>query len=132
MANRLLTINIRNYLVKQPRRKRPARIARYVRYKIARATKMRLESVRITGELNQLILKKHLHSMMPLKVNINVEKDKATASPFGEKGKQATVASTATTKSKPAEAGAKVAATAQKQEVKGIPVPKADAKDSKK
>ena len=94
MANRLLTINIRNYLVKQPRRKRPARIARYVRLKIAGAVKMKLESVKLTGELNEVMLKKHLHSMLPLKVSINVEKDKATASPFGVKPKPTTLAST--------------------------------------
>ncbi len=125
MANRLLTINIRNYLVKQPRRKRPARIARYVRYKIARAVKMRLENVKMTGELNQLILKKHLHSMMPLKVSINVEKEKATAMPFGEKAKPSATASTATTK-------AKETAAPQKQEAKTVPAPKTDAKEPKK
>ncbi len=130
MATRLLTINIRNYLVKQPRRKRPARLARYVRYKVARATKMRLDSIRMSQELNSLLLKKHLHSMLPLKVSINVEKDKATASAFGEKPKPANVTSASAKTAKP-EPAAKAPA-APKQETKSVSAPKADAKDSKK
>jgi ribosomal protein L31E len=114
MASRLLTINIRNYLVKQPRRKRPARMPRYVRYKIARAVKMRLEDVRITKELNSLMLKRNLHSMMPLKVSISVEKDRATAMPFAEK--QAAVKAAAQT-GRQVRAGGPAAA--QKQDVKG-------------
>lgn len=107
-------------------------MARYVRYKIARAVKMKLENVRITAGLNEVMLKRHLHSMMPLKVSINVEKDRATAAPFGERAKPSTAASAAATKAKPVEAGGKASASVQKKEAESISAPKADAKDSKK
>lgn len=129
MANRLLTINIRNYLVKQPRRRRHARISRYVRYKIAQYTNIRQENINISGELNSIIQTRYLHSMMPLKVSINIEKDKAKVTPFGEKKAAAATTTTAT------KTDAK-AAPQPKQESKGgaksAPSKNAGAKDSKK
>lgn len=87
MANKLLTINIRKYLATQPRRKRPKRLSRYVRYKIAQSTNVKSSNVKITKELNSIIMKKTLHSMTPLKISVNVEKEGATAMPFESKPK---------------------------------------------
>jgi ribosomal protein L31E len=82
MANRLLTINIRNYLVNQPRRKRPTRIYRWVRFRIAQQTNVREDNIKISKELNEIIMKRHIKSMKPLKVNISIDKEIATVTPF--------------------------------------------------
>lgn len=83
MPNKLLTINIRRYLANQPRRKRHARISRYVRARIAQQTNIKSENITISKELNTIIQKQYLYSMVPLKVNISIEKDKANVTPFG-------------------------------------------------
>ncbi len=85
MAGRLLTINIRNYLSTQPRRKRHMRVSRYVKEKISGAVKVEEKNVRISKELNSIIIKEYVRSMKPLKLNINVDKGIATATPFSEK-----------------------------------------------
>jgi ribosomal protein L31E len=85
MPTRLLTINIRNYLVSQPRRKRPMKISSWVKFRIAQSTNVRTEDVKISKELNSIIMKEHLNSMKKLKVNINIEKNVATVTPFAEK-----------------------------------------------
>ena len=107
MANRLLTINIRNYLADQPRRKRPWRISRFVRERIAQQTNIRLSNVKISKELNELIQKKYLYKMTPLKMNINIEKEMATATPFEAK---------AVKKEEAAKPAAKVAEKTSKKE----------------
>ncbi len=98
MPNRLLTINLRNYMVKQPRRKRPARMTRYVRLRIAKSTNIKSGNIKISQELNSIMLKRHLHSMMPLKVNISIDKEKAMVTSFSEKSQTAP----STTAGKPA------------------------------
>lgn len=85
MPNRLLTINIRRYLAKQPRRKRPARISRYLRFRIAQSTNVASDNIKISKELNELLLKRYLKSMTPIKLNINIDKGKAMVTPFQEK-----------------------------------------------
>lgn len=89
MANRLLTINIRNYLVNQPRRKRPMRISTYLKYRIAKSTNIRSSNIRISSELNTLVMKKYINSMKPLKVNVSIDKEIATITPFGQKAAKA-------------------------------------------
>ena len=96
MASRLLTINIRKYLSRQPRRKRPMRIAHYVRRRIAGATNVSGDSIKISKELNSIMLKENMRSMKPLKVNISIENGIATVTPFEAKGKPAATASTST------------------------------------
>ncbi len=85
MANRILTINLRRYLVTQPRNKRQKKATRYVRERIAHYTKVPEENVRLDMSLNSLIVKKHAKSMMPLKLDISIDGGKATAMPFAEK-----------------------------------------------
>jgi hypothetical protein len=101
MANRLLTINIRNYLVGQPRRKRVMRISRYIKERINQHTNVGMDNIKISSELNSIILKQHLHSMKKLKVNINVEKEKAMVTPFSDKPKPQAVAQKGDAKAKP-------------------------------
>lgn len=85
MANRLLTINVRKYLSKQPRRKRHMKLPKYVKYKVAQATNVRSSNIKISKELNSIMLKRYLHSMEPMKININIEKDMATITHFDSK-----------------------------------------------
>lgn len=88
MANKLLTINLRKYLIQQPRTKRAARGMRYVRERIAHYTKVSPENVRISAELNSMIFKHYSKRMVPLKMNVNVESGKATATPFAVQNRQ--------------------------------------------
>ncbi len=85
MANRILTINLRRYLVTQPRNKRQKKATRYVRERIAHYTKVPEENVKLDMSLNSLIVKRHAKSMMPLKLDISIEGGNATAMPFVEK-----------------------------------------------
>lgn len=82
MVDKLLTINLRNFLVKQPRRKRHMRISRYVRDRVSHYMKVDEEKVKLSGDLNVLMIKRHARSMLPLKVNVKIENGMATVSPF--------------------------------------------------
>jgi ribosomal protein L31E len=119
MPNKLLTINIRRYLANQPRRKRHARISRFIRARIAQQTNIKSENITISKELNTIIQKQYLYSMVPLKVNISIEKDKANVTPFGVAKKVEPV--NADKKAKPAEktrtAAAPAASADQKKPV---------------
>ena len=85
MADRLLTINLRNYLVKQSvKRKRTMKISRYVRNRVGHYVKVEEENVRLSGDLNILMIKKHAKSMLPLKVNVKIENGIATVTPFAQ------------------------------------------------
>ncbi len=129
MANRLLTINIRKYLTKQPRRKRPARMSRYVRHRISKSTNIRLDNIKISKELNSIMLKKYLHSMKPLKVSISIEKEKATVTYFDKTAKPV-----AEVKAKEAKPDAKTPAAQQKaqpQEPKKVSESKTNSKEVK-
>jgi hypothetical protein len=119
MANRLLTINIRKYLSTQPVRKRHARISRYVRRKIAQQTNIRADNIKINKDLNAIIQTKYLHSMKPLKLNINTEKDITTVTYFDKTPKPATAANVETqTTSKTGKPSTEVKAEAPKTETK--------------
>ncbi|MEM0149803.1 MAG: hypothetical protein QXW10_02830 [Candidatus Micrarchaeaceae archaeon] len=84
MANKLLTINLRKYLVNQPRTKRIRKAVRYIREQVARHSKTNIENVRLSTELNALIFKSAAKRMTPLKLNISIENNIAKASPFKE------------------------------------------------
>ncbi len=122
MADRLLTINLRNYLVRQSVRKRPMKISGYVRERVAHYTKTDEENVKLTGDLNILMIKRHARSMLPLKLNVKIENGIATVSPFAMPKK----AAAATEVKQPAKAEAKAAASAPKAVEK-----KAEAKPAK-
>ena len=88
MAERLITINLRKYLVTQPRTKRARKAARYVRERIAHYTKIDPEKVKIGYDLNNLIFKQYSRTMVPLKVRVKIGTDTADVLPYVE-GKEA-------------------------------------------
>lgn len=112
MANRLLTINIRDYLVRTPVRKRHMRISNYIKSRIAKSTNVRTGNIKINNDLNALILTKYLKSMGKLKVNVNIEKDKATVTAFSEKAAVPKPAATSKEQPKGATAAPTTKATA--------------------
>jgi len=85
MAVRLLTINIRKYLVNQPRTKRAKRINTFIKHRIAKSTNLKTDNIKISKELNSIILKRYVSSMKPIKLSVNIDKDKANISYFEEK-----------------------------------------------
>lgn len=84
MPNRILTINIRNYLVTQPRNKRTKKAVRYLRDRVAHYTKTQIDNVKISKELNEKIFKYYSKNMRPVKMTISIDAGKATATPFSE------------------------------------------------
>ncbi len=86
MAEILLTINLRKFLIKQERNKRLRRTAGYVRDRIAHYTKTQPENVIISQALNNAIVKYYSKSMLPLKLSVKLEGGKATATQFKETG----------------------------------------------
>jgi ribosomal protein L31E len=88
MANKLLTIGIRRYLVTQPRTKRTRKAARYIRERVSHYMKISIDKVRLSKALNDAITA-HAKRMLPMKLNIEIEKGIATATPFKEQAPKA-------------------------------------------
>jgi hypothetical protein len=82
MANRLMTINLRRYLVNRPRRLRHKKAASYLRDRIAHYSKVDPEKVKISRELSEVLTKHHVKSMHPIRVNVSIDGGVATATPF--------------------------------------------------
>jgi ribosomal protein L31E len=118
MVDRLLTINLRNYLVRQPVRKRHMRISRYVRGRVSHYMKVEEENVRLSGDLNILMIKRHSKSMLPLKVNVKIENGIATVSPFAQPKAAAAPAATAKKEAAKTEKKATEPRTAAKADAK--------------
>ena len=95
MANRLITINLRRYLVNRPRRLRHKKAASYLRDGVAHYSKVNSERVKISRELSELLTKHHVKSMRPIRVNVSIEGGVATVTPFKE-AQQTAAAPTAT------------------------------------
>jgi ribosomal protein L31E len=85
MAERILTLNMRKYLVNQPRTKRLRKAIRYVRERVSHFTKIKEENVKISMQLNSVIFKKYSKSMPPLKLSVKIGTDTADVFPFSEK-----------------------------------------------
>jgi ribosomal protein L31E len=91
----LLTINIRKYLVTQPRNKRARKAVKYIRERVSHFTKTQIENVKISQDLNSLIVRKFSKRMVPVKLNVKMEGGKATVEPFAaEKIEKATTTET--------------------------------------
>jgi len=86
------------------------KISRWIRFRIAQQTNIREDNIKLSMALNSIIMKKHLKNMKPLKVNISIEKDIATVTPFEIKPAAAKVAVDA--KGKPVAPAATTTATA--------------------
>ena len=84
----LLTINLRRYLVTQPRNKRKYKAIRYLRERISHYTKTDIENVLLSMELNSLVLKSAAKSMAPVKLTVKIDNGKATAEPFAAEKEQ--------------------------------------------
>lgn len=115
MATKILTLNIRKYLTVQPRTKRRARAVKFIRGRIAHFTKTPVGNVNISPELNNAIIKHYAKHMVPLKLNLNIDKGMITASPFSEqkaKEKQPSKAESAKDGAKNAQGAAAQAAVA--------------------
>jgi hypothetical protein len=123
MVDKLITINLRNYLVNRPVRRRHMKISKYVRERVSHYMKIDEENVKLTGDLNILMIKKHAKSMLPLKMTVKIENGIATVSPFAQPAAKKAAASTPTkTESK---AAAPAAKAEKKTEAKAV---KAEAK----
>jgi ribosomal protein L31E len=94
MANKLLTIGIRRYLVTQPRTKRTRKAAVYIRERISHYMKIDIDKVRFSRELSDAITMR-AKRMLPVKLSIEIEKGIATATPFKEREPQQTPPKTA-------------------------------------
>ncbi|EET89798.1 MAG: hypothetical protein LVQ97_02615 [Candidatus Micrarchaeales archaeon] len=85
MPEKLLTINIRKYLVTQPRVKRHRKAAAFIREAVAHYTKTDLDKVRLDPSLNTLIFKSHYRSMLPIKVTVTMDNGIAKVKPLSDK-----------------------------------------------
>jgi ribosomal protein L31E len=84
MATRVLTIGIRNYLVGKSRTKRRASAVKFIKDRIAHATKTDVENVKLSMSLNNAIIKRYSKYMVPVKVSLNIDNGKVNATPFSE------------------------------------------------
>ncbi len=85
MASRmLLTINMRRYLVTQPRTKRKYKAIRYIRERVSHFTKTDIDNVLLSQDLNVMILKSYASRMAPIRLTVKIDGGKATAEPFKE------------------------------------------------
>ncbi|MCL4404609.1 MAG: hypothetical protein M1544_03120 [Candidatus Marsarchaeota archaeon] len=91
MPAKLITINIRRYLVTQPRSRRQKRLSSYVRERIAHYTKLKEENVKLDLEMNKALVKFYSKHMLPIKTSVNVENGVAKASLYSEKKPEAPV-----------------------------------------
>src|SRR5208283_3265857 len=88
MPNRLITINIRKYLSTQPRGKRNNKAIKLLRSQVSRLTKVKPENVRFSQEFNSLVFKKYSTLLTPVKLNVNIDNERATVTPFVEKAEK--------------------------------------------
>ena len=85
MPAKLITINIKRYLVTQPRSVRQKRLSRYVRERIAHYMKVAEENVKIDTAMNSAMTKVYTKSMMPIKANVNIDNGVAKVSLYSDK-----------------------------------------------
>lgn len=85
MPTRLITINLRRYLVDQPRSRRKQRASSYIRERIAHYTKLDVGNVKIDQKLNSLIVKHYSKKMAPLKANVSIENGIAKVTAYEQK-----------------------------------------------
>ncbi len=86
---RLITLNLRRYLVRQHRNKRVRKAAPYVRERVAHYTKLDSGAVSLTRELNNKIVSYYAKRMAPLKLKVDIKEGAATADLFRERKAEA-------------------------------------------
>jgi len=90
METRVLTINLRRYLVGQPRTKRARKAARYLKERIAHYTSMETENVKIDRDLNSMIIKYYSKHMKPVKASVKISDGIARVFEFGKENIETT------------------------------------------
>ncbi len=88
MVERLITINLRRYLVEQPTTKRQRKAVAYVRERISHYTKVDIDNVRLDMKLSEQIIKYHARNMSPVKLKVDVKDGSAHAFIFSDKKEQ--------------------------------------------
>ncbi|MCL4383378.1 MAG: hypothetical protein M1168_02975 [Candidatus Marsarchaeota archaeon] len=73
MVHKLFTLNIRKYLVTQPRNKRRNKAIKYIRERISHFTKTPIENVKIAQPLNAAIQTYYAKKMNKIKLDANIE-----------------------------------------------------------
>ncbi len=84
MEAHVLTINMRRYLVGQPRTRRARKASRYFKERIAHYTKMQVENVKIDSDLNSMIIKYYSKYMKPIKASVRISDGVAKVVEFGK------------------------------------------------
>ena len=103
------------------------RLSSYVRSRIAKSTNIRSDNIKIDQGLNSLMLTKNLKSMKKLKVNVSIDKDRATVTQFSSKpATEAKTETKATAQQKQAAPAPAAQASSQPQDGKR-PAAKGDA-----
>lgn len=76
MVHKLFTLNIRKYLVTQPRTRRRNKAIKFIRQRIAHYTKITIDNVKIDQDLNSSIIKYYAKKMSKIKLDANIEDNK--------------------------------------------------------
>ena len=70
MAERLITLNLRRYLVEQPVTKRQRKAISYIRERVAHYTKVDINNVKIDMPLSESVIKYYSRKMKPIKLSV--------------------------------------------------------------
>ncbi len=73
MVERLITLNLRRYLVEQPVTKRQRKAISYIRERVAHYTKVDIDNVKIDMGLSESVIKYYSRKMKPIKLSIDVK-----------------------------------------------------------
>lgn len=73
MAERLITLNLRRYLVEQPVTKRQRKAINYIRERVAHYTKVDIDNVKIDMPLSESVIKYYSRKMKPIKLSIDLK-----------------------------------------------------------
>ncbi len=82
MAERMITISMRKYLMRLHRTKRAKKAAGYIRDRVAHYMKLNAENVKISNALNDGLMKGNAKRMKPLKLLVQINGTNATVMPF--------------------------------------------------
>ena len=73
MPERLITLNLRRYLVEQPVTKRQRKAINYIRERVAHYTKVNIDNVKIDMPLSESVIKYYSRKMKPIKLSIDLK-----------------------------------------------------------
>ena len=85
MQNRFITINIRKYISTQPRGRRANKTVKLLRAQVSRLVRVKPENVRFSPGFNSLVFKSYSKLLTPIKLNVSIDNERATVTPFVEK-----------------------------------------------